>query len=267
MTEEKEGGAVFHVDVFRCVSMCCCAFWFVSTCVFAGAFGWSYSGWVSSSHIRPKMRCRLTYSDNALISEKEMQNWATNESWNLQHPVFDSDKMTCICLNPEERPTWIAPGDFVDLYKEKLPDTFVSKYSGEYSPEDHIKACIDEEKLMRLWDSGHCHAKNKVGEVTSVFQGWDGSLYCTTVYTATGLIEGCHNKSVLVYTDLVSTTYKISGNEIEECAVEVGFGCWSKYYCNCFRKVNNNLKEPYSWELQLAIVKKDGDDAYKYKCG
>ena len=61
-----------------------------------------------------------------------------------------------------------------------LSAEFVSKYEDEYSPNEHIKICIDQDRLTTLWKKGnstHCHYE-KNGIVESIFTGYDGDLYC-----------------------------------------------------------------------------------------
>ena len=171
-------GVSIQIDLCRCVSLVCCFFFFVSTCVFAGVFGWAYSEWSSGVPFDPDKACRLTYTNDSLISEDEMRVWAGKEGWPLSHPVFDQTKTACTCRDASLRPTWIAPGDLVSLYKEELSSDFVSKYEAAFSPQDHVKVCLDSPKLLQLWETGHCHSKDKEGKVDEIFRGWDGSLYC-----------------------------------------------------------------------------------------
>lgn len=186
-----------QIDSFRCAASCCCILWFVVTCAFVGVFGWSYSEWVSGVPFRPEEACRLTYADDSLISEKEMRKWAGMEGWILKHPHYDVSKRACVCssdLDPSsnsgDTPAWIAPGDLVALYKEgvygkRLPADFVNKYKNSFSPEDHIKVCIDQERLTTLWNGepNYCHTKTQNGTVASIFTGWDGALYCAYACT------------------------------------------------------------------------------------
>lgn len=173
----KEGGVVIQVDPVRCVSSSCCVLWFIATCAFAGVFGWSYSGWVSDVPFRPEEACRLTYTDSNVISESEMRNWAATEGWALEHPYYNSSLKSCVCSTPLSTPAWIAPGDLVSLYNGSLPMEFVSKYKNEYSQNDHIKVCIDQKRLISLWDSYHCHIENE-GKLSIVLTGYDGDLFC-----------------------------------------------------------------------------------------
>lgn len=180
-----------HVDPFRFAISLCCLFWFFVTCVFAGVFGWSYSEWVSGSPFSYEDACRLTYTDDAIISEKEMKRWAGMEGWPLKHPHYDVSKKACVCSSDSDpssssgdTPAWIAPGDLVSLYEngvpgKSLPSEFVTKYAESYSRQDHVKVCIDQSRLLTLWNSGHCHSSYEK-TISSIFTGWDGALYCST---------------------------------------------------------------------------------------
>ena len=186
----QEIDITLNFDPFRCVSSFCCFFWFIVTCVFAGVFGWSYSEWVSGVPFSYDDACRLTYTEDALISEKEMRRWAGMEGWPLKHPVYDVSKKACVCSSDSDpsspsgdTPAWMAPGDLVSLYKDDhsggvLPSNFVSKYADAYSSRDHVKVCIDQDRLLKLWDGGHCHSIDADRDITSIITGWDGSLYC-----------------------------------------------------------------------------------------
>lgn len=190
---EKE--IVVNVDLFRCNITLCCFLWFVSTCVFAGVFGWSYSEWIVGTPFRLEEACRLTFSDDSVISEKEMRKWAGMEGWPLKHPFYDVIKRSCVCSTDSDpsspsgdTPAWIAPGDLVSLYEsgvsgKYLPEDFVSNYSTSFSPSDHVKVCIDQDRLLTLWNSDHCHVPGIGTEVKSITTGWDGSLYCTSGLT------------------------------------------------------------------------------------
>lgn len=177
-------GMTLQVDIYRCATCFCCLFWFIATCVFAGVFGWSYSEWVSDVPFSYEDACRLTYTDDALISEKEMRKWAGMEGWTLEHPRYDVSKKACVCSSGSDpsspsgdTPAWIAPGDLVSLYKDSLPSEFVSKYKDAFSSDDHVSVCIDQERLTRLWNTGHCHYSEN-GTLKTVFTGWNGALYC-----------------------------------------------------------------------------------------
>lgn len=181
-----------HIDPLRCGASFCCLVWFIATCVFAGVFGWSYSEWASGEPFRLEEACRLTYSDESVISEKEMRSWAGMEGWPLKHPRFDVSKRACTCSSDADpsspsgdTPAWIAPGDLVLLYKEGvagryIDPEFVSKYSDVMSPKDHVKVCIDETRLTTLWNGNPpaCHSIHANGTVKEIFTGWDGNLYC-----------------------------------------------------------------------------------------
>ena len=153
--------------------------------------------------------CRLTYADDAVISESEMQSWMADESWPLSVPTYDWKRRTCVCKGFEDKdpksllPTdevsvWIAPGDLASLSDEgaitpALPATFLDKYRGAYGEKDHVKVCLQQRLLLDLWnydpsrinvaDGGrHCHVSSSDGSsnVEQFFLGWDGALYCSS---------------------------------------------------------------------------------------
>ena len=148
--------------------------------------------------------CRLTYSDKAVISESEMQTWASRDDWPLKVPSYDPWRRTCVCkgyedtdpglLLPEDEVlAWIAPGDLVSLSDEgkidKLPSSFVDTYKEAYAEADHVKVCMPQKNVVDLWnindaegDGGHCHTTKGDGSntVERFFLGWDGALFCCT---------------------------------------------------------------------------------------
>lgn len=148
--------------------------------------------------------CRLTYSDDAAISEAQMRDWAADAGWPLTHPVWSDETKACVCdadptpsLAPGSRktPAWIAPGDVISLYPNgPYPATFRTLATGPeaYAPTEHVKVCLESDKLAQLWNgvdasgdpSGplHCHAPGSEPGFRTRFQiytGWDGDLYCT----------------------------------------------------------------------------------------
>ena len=154
-------------------------------------------------YIADATTCRLTYSDNASISEEEMQQWTSRDDWVLRVPSYDPWRRTCVCkgsedINPKQLlPTtdvlvWIAPGDLVSLSDEgqidRLHETFANKYRRRYSEMDHVKVCMPHKNVVDLWsrmdveegDGRHCHVTKGDGSNTieSFYLGWDGALYC-----------------------------------------------------------------------------------------
>ena len=149
--------------------------------------------------------CRLTYTDDAAISESEMQSRMTDERWPLSVPTYDWKRRTCVCRGFEDKdpksllPTdevlvWIAPGDLASLSDEgaiapRLPTSFLDKYRGAYGAKDHVKVCLKQQLVLDLWNDGsdfadggrHCHVSSGDGSsnVEQFFLGWDGALYCT----------------------------------------------------------------------------------------
>jgi hypothetical protein len=151
--------------------------------------------------------CRLTYADDAVISESEMQSWMADERWPLSVPTYDWKRRTCVCRGFEDKDpksllpadevlVWIAPGDLASLSDERaitpaLPATFLDKYRGAYGEKDHVKVCLRQQLVLDLWnydpstinvaDGGrHCHVSSGDGSsnVEQLFLGWDGALYC-----------------------------------------------------------------------------------------
>lgn len=120
------------------------------------------------------------------------------EGWPLKHPVYDVSKKACVCSSDSDpssssgdTPAWIAPGDLVSLYEDGgkfLPSDFVFEYAESYSPQDHVKVCIDQPRLLNLWDSGHCHSAIN-DSLKEIFTGWCGSLFCTHLMNCSGVIE------------------------------------------------------------------------------
>ena len=152
-----------------------------------------------------------------------MQTWASMEGWILTHPTYDTNLKTCTCTgypdsNPKDvqstdkTPVWIAPGDLVALYRDDFTRhhaDFAKAYAARFLPNDHVKVCLTQEKLLQLWNgehdgdhTPHCHVKRpmcataaiKAGEqicdaetealdasgneVVKILTGWDGSLFC-----------------------------------------------------------------------------------------
>jgi len=165
--------------------------------------------------------CRLTYADDAAISESEMQSWMAGEEWPLSVPTYDPWKRTCVCKGFEDKdpksllPTdevlvWIAPGDLASLSDEgkiapSLPTSFLNEYRGAYGEKDHVKVCLQQQYVLNLWnlnpstinatDGGrHCHVSAGAGSsnVEQFFLGWDGALYCMTTYTLSNKINLCY---------------------------------------------------------------------------
>ena len=123
---------------------------------------------------------RITYSDNSIITEDQMQAWIHDDNWGMTVPMYDPNKKTFVC-SPEKKdppdPTnltlkdevivWIAPGDLVDLHmdgKLTLPvdtTTNMPLIPRVFGPEDHIKVCLRHELLLDLWgdnyNTTHCH--------------------------------------------------------------------------------------------------------------
>lgn len=148
--------------------------------------------------------CRLTYSDDATVSEKVMQTWASRDDWKLKVPTYDPWRRTCVCkgyedIDPkalkleDEVLVWIAPGDLVSLSNEAkipaLPVDFTNKYHGTYGEVDHVKVCMSHENVVDLWsltdiegDGRHCHVTKGDGSNTieRFYLGWDGALYCAS---------------------------------------------------------------------------------------
>jgi len=151
--------------------------------------------------------CRLTYTDNATITEAEMQKWMADENWPLSVPKYDPWRRTCVCKGFEDKDpksllpndevlVWIAPGDLASLSDEekitpRLPTSFLDKYRGIYGETDHVKVCLKQQLVLDLWnvdpsglnptDGGrHCHVSSGAGSsnVERFFLGWDGALYC-----------------------------------------------------------------------------------------
>jgi len=148
--------------------------------------------------------CRLTYTDNALVTEAEMQSWMSKESWPLSVPTYDWKHRTCVCKGFEDQdprnllPTdevlvWIAPGDLVSLSDESLitpalDPAFVAAHRMHYNQDQHVKVCLRQQLVLDLWNVGydvsdggqHCHASSGDGSsnVEQFFLGWDGALYC-----------------------------------------------------------------------------------------
>ena len=200
-----------------------CATWFEKT---NGCCGWRVKRWLVCFALLSLMgvgfrvlfeiyavrfgeatSCRLTYADDAVISEAEMQNWMADERWPLSVPTYDWKRRTCVCKGFEDKdpksllPTdevlvWIAPGDLVSLSDEgklapRLPTSFLDEYRGIYGEKDHVKVCLQQQYVLNLWnldpstinamDGGrHCHVSSSDGSsnVEQFFLGWDGALYC-----------------------------------------------------------------------------------------
>lgn len=136
--------------------------------------------------------CRLTYSDDAAVSEAQMRDWAADAGWPLTHPTWSNDLKACVCdadptpsLAPGTRktPAWIAPGDVASLYPDGAFPVGFSRDA--YAPTDHVKVCLESAKLAQLWtgldasgnrsSSKHCHNPHPF----QIYTGWDGDLYCS----------------------------------------------------------------------------------------
>lgn len=156
-------------------------------------------------HFGEATACRLTYTEDAIITESEMQGWMAKENWPLSVPTYDPWKRTCVCkgfedmdpkslLPTDEVLVWIAPGDLVSLSDETkitphLPMDFTDKYRTIYGENDHVKVCLPQQLVLDLWNIGtdvadggrHCHvsAGDASSNVEQFYLGWDGALYCT----------------------------------------------------------------------------------------
>lgn len=163
--------------------------------------------------------CRLTYADDAAISESEMQSWMAGGEWPLSVPTYDPWRRTCVCKGFEDKdpkslvPTdevlaWIAPGDLASLSDDSaitpaLPTSFLEKYRGVYSEKDHVKVCLKQQLVLDLWNinsttfnaadgARHCHVSSSVdsSNVEQFFLGWDGALYCTDSFVNLDICRG-----------------------------------------------------------------------------
>ena len=186
--------------VFRCPHI-----YILVALLFLGLIGCAIPLVIYAVRFGEATSCRLTYTDDAIITESEMQKWMADEKWPLSVPTYDPWRRTCVCkgfedidpkrLKPsDEVLVWIAPGDLVSLSDEekitpRLPPTFVDKYRGKYNQTEHVKVCLRQDLVLHLWnidwdvsDGGrHCHVSSGDGSsnVEQFFLGWDGALYCT----------------------------------------------------------------------------------------
>lgn len=108
--------------------------------------------------------CRLTYSDDAVISEAQMRKWAADASWTLTHPTWIEEARTCVCdadrdpshaPGTRKTPTWIAPGDVLSLYPDAtFPTGFrrVATSAQAYASTEHVKVCLESVQLAQLWN-------------------------------------------------------------------------------------------------------------------
>jgi len=142
--------------------------------------------------------CRLTYTDNAVVSEAQMQSWAADVHWPLPVPKYDRAKKACVCSSDDADPTklaladyvpaWIAPGDLYAMKEDGILSTLPLDMPKTYGPKSHVKVCIRHTDLVALWGDDylgkHCHLPtvNATGQITNkvkrFFLGYDGALYC-----------------------------------------------------------------------------------------
>jgi len=145
------------------------------------------------------LRCRLVYSDGAMISEDEMLSWSAQEDWPLTHPRWNEHLKACTCSDNAYDPTsiidtsvvdvWLSPGDIVDLkrFGFHLPVDFANKYTGVFGRREHVKLCVRYDILVDLWGNAttgkHCHTPNGQGgsDQTRPYVGYDGALFCSSV--------------------------------------------------------------------------------------
>ena len=73
-----------EIDLHRLLTSFCCLVLVASTCVFAGLFEWAYLEWASGLPFDPDGACRLTYTDNATVTESEMREWAAREGFQVR---------------------------------------------------------------------------------------------------------------------------------------------------------------------------------------
>lgn len=138
--------------------------------------------------------CRLTYHDNATISESQMHKWASDANWPLPTPTYNRQKRVCTCSSQDKDPTalsmddyvpvWIAPADLLSLQKigdiTGLPSN-IPNVQGTY---DHVKVCLKQKYLIDLWGTvrgvdTHCHKpSNAQTAIERFFLGYEGALYC-----------------------------------------------------------------------------------------
>jgi hypothetical protein len=147
--------------------------------------------------------CRLTYSNNATIHESEMQTWAAQDDWPLSVPRYDPWRRTCVCAGYETKDpkelqltdevlVWVAPGDLITLADSgkirHFNAEFESTYKGDFSENNHVKVCLQQQFLLELWayrnttDQTSCHSSSgPSGSIIERFYlGWDGALFCAS---------------------------------------------------------------------------------------
>ena len=143
--------------------------------------------------------CRLTYTNNAVVSEAKMQTWAADAKWPLPVPTYDREKKACVCSSDNVDPTrlaltdyvpaWIAPGDLNSMKEDGILPTLPSNIPNTYNETDHVKVCLQHKDLVALWGDDylgkHCHLptvnatdQSTIPSVERFFLGYDGALYC-----------------------------------------------------------------------------------------
>ena len=200
--------------LFCCASSCCIGLFVMLTIVFASLFGWAYASWQQTPS------CRLTYDTRGAISEKQMQEWAAYDKWELTFPRYSRSMNACVCdedpdptsgsVTSRKTPVWIAPVDIATLYSN-LPPGFPRTAK---KPEDHVKACVVMDKIVTLFAKGNCHTKDNDDKIVP-FTGWDGDLYCAPGCTDAKLTigdscHGCGTMKLYFSTDQCKTIGPIS---------------------------------------------------------
>ena len=128
--------------------------------------------------------CKLTYTDHPKITSDMIFQWANENQWPFEIPIYNEDHKACVCKGPyleegepnkikdsDEVPVWLAPGDIVDLYRDnnhyvdKLPDDFEKNHENEFEQSTHVKVCMPYSMLVALWNpsnasiQAHCHTR------------------------------------------------------------------------------------------------------------
>ena len=130
--------------------------------------------------------CKLTYEQNAVLTEAVILKEAAKTGWPLKHPECN------VCADANDVPIWIAPGDLCTVRPELQGswEFCEGRYKGtdEFASDEHVKVCVSRDELTTMWAAGLCHLSTSPSTedwfalvpnnetLSAVNVGYDGTL-------------------------------------------------------------------------------------------